>query len=92
MASVGHLAAGLACRWMDPKSKFWPFTALVGASSFAPDLDVLAFAFGIPYAHDFGHRGATHSIAFALMWGVLVGLLSRRPRWGRAPASGSARS
>jgi inner membrane protein len=33
--------------------------------SFLPDLDVLAFPLGIPYAAPFGHRGALHSMAFA---------------------------
>ncbi|MBF6025905.1 metal-dependent hydrolase [Lysobacter niastensis] len=30
-----------------------------------PDADVLAFAFGIPYADAFGHRGVSHSLMFA---------------------------
>jgi len=32
-----------------------------------PDADVIAFRFGIPYAHLFGHRGFSHSIAFAAL-------------------------
>jgi inner membrane protein len=31
----------------------------------APDLDVIAFAFGVPYSHPLGHRGLWHSIPFA---------------------------
>jgi inner membrane protein len=34
--------------------------------SVLPDLDVLAFRFGIPYAAEFGHRGFSHSFLFAL--------------------------
>ena len=30
-----------------------------------PDLDVAAFALGIPYADALGHRGASHSLLFA---------------------------
>jgi inner membrane protein len=37
-----------------------------------PDLDVLAFAFGIPYAHPLGHRGLTHSLFFAAVLAPLV--------------------
>ncbi len=37
-----------------------------------PDADVLAFKFGIAYADHFGHRGATHSILFALFIGSLA--------------------
>jgi inner membrane protein len=32
-----------------------------------PDVDVTAFAYGIPYRAMFGHRGFTHSIVFALL-------------------------
>jgi inner membrane protein len=32
-----------------------------------PDLDVLAFRYGIAYADPFGHRGFTHSLSFALV-------------------------
>ena len=32
------------------------------------DVDVLAFSFGIPYSAPFGHRGATHSLAFAALF------------------------
>jgi inner membrane protein len=31
----------------------------------APDADVAAFAFGIPYEHPLGHRGLSHSLPFA---------------------------
>ncbi len=37
------------------------------ACSILPDFDVMAFHFGIPYASEFGHRGLSHSIFFALL-------------------------
>lgn len=37
-----------------------------------PDLDVVAFALGIPYGNPLGHRGFTHSIAFAAAAGGLT--------------------
>jgi inner membrane protein len=46
-------------------------------ASVVPDLDVLAFKFGIPYASVIGHRGLTHSILFALAIAVL-GLFAYR--------------
>jgi inner membrane protein len=39
-----------------------------------PDADVLAFRLHIPYADAFGHRGATHSICFAVLLAALAGL------------------
>lgn len=35
--------------------------------SLLPDADVIAFALKIPYEAPFGHRGASHSLAFAVM-------------------------
>lgn len=54
------------------------------AAAVMPDLDVVAFKLGIAYADAFGHRGASHSIAFALLLGLLAllcarGLRSTRP-------------
>lgn len=37
-----------------------------------PDLDVVAFRLGIPYDHPLGHRGFTHSFAFAALVGALA--------------------
>ena len=51
------------------------FLGVIG--SIIPDADVAAFAFGIPYAHTFGHRGFTHSIAFAALFALLATFLVR---------------
>jgi inner membrane protein len=40
--------------------------------SIIPDLDVIAFAFGVNYEDMFGHRGFTHSIFFAGALAVLT--------------------
>jgi inner membrane protein len=56
-------------------------TRLLMAGIFAailPDLDVLAFRFGIPYAADWGHRSFSHSLLFALII-ALMGMLLARP-------------
>jgi inner membrane protein len=42
-----------------------------------PDLDVAAFAIGIPYGHPLGHRGLSHSIVFALILSALATWLLR---------------
>ena len=48
---------------------------LVGiAASVLPDLDVLAFRLGIPYADDFGHRGFSHSLFFAALVALAAGV------------------
>lgn len=43
-------------------------------ASIVPDLDVVAFRLGVDYAHQFGHRGASHSLLFALALGALAAL------------------
>jgi inner membrane protein len=41
------------------------------AASILPDADVAAFLVGIPYAHEFGHRGFSHSLLFAAIVGII---------------------
>ena len=49
-------------------------------ASIAPDFDVIAFKIGLAYGHAWGHRGATHSFAFALALGLFAALLARQLR------------
>lgn len=44
-------------------------------ASILPDVDVIAFKLHIAYSHDFGHRGVSHSLLFALLL-ALAGSLS----------------
>jgi inner membrane protein len=53
------------------------------AASVLPDLDVVGFRLGIPYQAALGHRGATHSLAFAAAV-ALVGAALHRPLRARA--------
>jgi inner membrane protein len=53
-------------------ARFWVLSMLC---SVLPDADVLSFAFGVPYGSMFGHRGITHSLAFALALALAVVLL-----------------
>jgi inner membrane protein len=44
------------------------------ALSLLPDADVVGFSLGLEYGDPWGHRGATHSLAFALAVAAIVGL------------------
>jgi inner membrane protein len=55
-----------------------PLVAAGVAAALLPDLDVVAFRFGVPYADQFGHRGMSHSLAFALLVALLGALALRR--------------
>jgi inner membrane protein len=60
---------------------------LAGAvGAIMPDLDVVAFKLGIAYSDAFGHRGASHSLAFALLMGVLALLCAQQLRSTRLAA------
>jgi len=81
MASVfGHgFVAYTTAKVIDSKtSKLLLHLAI--ASAMLPDIDVLAFKFGVPYAHPFGHRGFTHSILFAVLWSVLLAFVFGKNR------------
>ena len=53
-------------------------------AAMAPDFDTVAFKLGIAYADQFGHRGASHSLLFALavgLFGAMVAPWLRTTRW-----------
>lgn len=82
MASAfGHLFAGWVIKKTvtdTPASKrFWFFLLL---STVVADFDVITFRFGIPYESPWGHRGFTHSIAFAVLWSLIMVILLSRAR------------
>src|SRR5687768_9587087 len=85
MASVGHIAVGVgAARLHDaPRIPGWRPMAWWSALSLLPDADVIGFALGIPYPHPWGHRGATHSLAFAIGVATLIGCAAL---WRKRPA------
>ena len=60
------------------KRRIAGFGGVLAALAAAPDLDVVAFRFGIPYEHPLGHRGVTHSLPFAMLLGALSWPLWRR--------------
>lgn len=62
--------------------------ALGAVCAMLPDLDVAAFHFGIPYEHLLGHRGLSHSLAFAAaLAALLVALFFRRGVPGLSPGA-----
>jgi len=80
---VGLLAG--RCFQRKKKSGTSPPPRNLGASmllfcwlSVLPDIDVVAFRLGIAYSDPFGHRGATHSLVFALAVGVAAAVLAYR--------------
>jgi inner membrane protein len=89
MASVGHIAVGLAAaRTLDRgHTPRWPSVVAWCTLSLLPDVDVIGFALGVEYADAWGHRGATHSVAMAAALGLAIGLCAR---WFGRPAMRTA--
>lgn len=72
-SSFGHAAVAFTASRLLPKKIRTKTVVTLGViSSILPDADVIAFRFGIPYGHMFGHRGFTHSIFFAMLWSYLL--------------------
>ena len=73
-----HALVPLALRLAFGREAMPPRLLAAGAlAAVAPDFDTVAFKLGIAYADAFGHRGASHSLAFALAVGVLGALAAR---------------
>jgi inner membrane protein len=81
---VSHaLVAVTAARLAYPADRGNRIAIWAAALAMLPDLDVVAFLLGIGYGDFFGHRGFSHSLAFALLAGVVVVAtrFRERPQW-----------
>ena len=79
---ISHSVAAVALITAFPVQAVPRRLMLLGAGcSMVPDLDVIGFRFGVHYGDLLGHRGLSHSLAFA---GVLasLALLAALPRLG----------
>lgn len=86
--AITHAVVGAALAPLAPRPLRRVRLALALAAVAAlPDLDVVAFRFGIPYAHALGHRGLSHSLPFAALLAVVL----TRVLYGSALGVGSRR-
>src|SRR5919199_208969 len=67
--AVASVAIGTTYARRSVPSKFWVWSALC---AMLPDADVVGFAFGVSYGSMLGHRGLTHSLAFAACVGFAI--------------------
>ncbi|MCA1613487.1 MAG: metal-dependent hydrolase [Acidobacteria bacterium] len=74
-AALGHIYAR-----REMPARFWLLSALCAV---LPDADVVGLYFGVRYGDLLGHRGLSHSLAFAAAAGLAVALVffrDERPR------------
>ncbi len=73
-----HAFTGAALSVLAPRPFRGPrLAAVLAGAAVLPDVDVVGFRFGIPYDHPLGHRGFSHSLAFAALAAVVIALLVR---------------
>ena len=79
MASLfSHAAAALSLGTAFPARRLPRRWWLLGiACAVVPDVDVIGFHFGVHYGDLLGHRGVTHSLAFALVLAVVIAVCAR---------------
>lgn len=84
-----HLAVPIAAT-VALGSRRIPLGALAAGllASVVPDFDGIAFYLGIASSGMAGHRGLTHTLLFALLFGLLG--YWRAPRWGMSRMAGYA--
>ncbi|APE27241.1 metal-dependent hydrolase [Aurantiacibacter gangjinensis] len=76
-----HAIVPLAMAAAAGRDRISPKIAIAGAVlAVAPDADVIGFALGVDYGDPWGHRGATHSIAFAAMIAAVTAALWKEAR------------
>lgn len=81
MASAfGHGFVGYTLSKLIDKKQAKLLVILAIVSSIFPDADVVSFYIGIPYEAPLGHRGFTHSILFAILWGALLAFVFGKER------------
>ena len=80
-SAISHIVAGASLGYsLSGRKKALPFICLAALISILPDLDVLAFGFGIPYGDIFGHRGFFHSLVFSFIISLALALMLYRNR------------
>jgi inner membrane protein len=68
----------------------WPTMVMFAGLALLPDADVLLVALGACDDGACGHRGASHSLSFAMAVGLLAGVLARRWGWPALRTAGAA--
>jgi inner membrane protein len=78
-SAPSHAAFAVALgAWLAPDAARRRSLVAAGLLAMLPDIDAVGYWLGVPTSALLGHRGLTHSIAFALVAGLVAALLMRR--------------
>jgi inner membrane protein len=88
-SALSHPAAAIGLApWLREKPELLRRIVLLGAiCTVLPDVDTIGFRFGIRYEDLLGHRGLTHSIAFAALLAAGAWLLLRAASRAAVPGA-----
>jgi inner membrane protein len=73
-----HAVVGVTLGTLTPFSRRWPFWVASAVLPMLPDLDVVGLQLGVPFFSLWGHRGISHSLAGAVVLGVIAAALTWR--------------
>lgn len=80
--AMTHAMSACAIGVLFPRGQASARTLIIGAlCAVLPDVDVIGFRFGVQYGDVLGHRGLTHSVAFAAVVATLACLVARSTLW-----------
>ena len=75
-----HAVAGAAvAAVLAPAQARKPIMVAAAICAMLPDADAIGFRFGVAYGSEWGHRGMTHSLLFAIVVGAVAALIVARP-------------
>jgi inner membrane protein len=83
-SAFGHVLVPLSLRaGLGGERMPWRLAVFAAFSAILPDLDSIGYFLGVPYGSVWGHRGASHSLVFALAWALVSVALAHKLRSGR---------
>src|SRR5262245_36095693 len=89
-SALGHTVAALAIGSAFPRRQVRAVPLVTGVVlAVLPDADVLGWRLGVPYESLLGHRGLTHSVAFAGAAAALATAILARASRPHAPITGT---
>src|SRR3954469_4763386 len=73
-----HAVVGLTVGTLTRFPRRWPFWVASAVLPMLPDLDVIGLPLGVPFLSMWGHRGISHSLAAAIIIGVIAAAMMHR--------------
>lgn len=81
---ITHALLPLIAARVASRGRISPRLTMAGiTAAVLPDADVIGFRLGVPYGAELGHRGASHSLLFAFICGLVAMVAAKRLKTSR---------